>query len=443
MVKYRYLAFTMIRRFLIPFFLLILAFSAGAQERNDRFTVKLLVLGPGAPIYTWWGHTGIIIEDAMTQRSTFYDFGNFSFEEDNFYKNFLMGRLIYMSVGVPTELYLNHVLLENRELDIYTLDISQQNAAELNRLLREKIRPENRHYLYDHFEDNCSTRIRDYIDMALDGKLRDFTETEPAGTFRQQFKRFSYFNFPIDFMLSYLQGSYIDRDISQWDALYLPLELGLSLEELNQQENVISNHEKLSTAQEKFQRIAPLDQKTWPKPLYWGFGSALIYAMMFYVFHWRNTAWTIILLETGLLGTMLFLMTSFTDHHVTYHNMNLLYTSPVSLILLFLYKSRKIQIRKIFLSVWALLCLLALFTLLRDWFSTTGHHNRDTVLYFLPQYLLFAWMEWKVLKKLAAPSQKRSNFLSLYRRYGKQGSFSRSIRKYPGKYRQQIRRKSR
>lgn len=436
-IKYRYLAFIMLRRLFFIFIILIQSFSAGAEENTERYTVKLLVLGPGAPIYTWWGHTGIIIEDSLTQRSTFYDFGNFSFEE-GFYRNFLMGRLIYQAGAVPSSLYIPYVLQENRELDIYTLDISQQKAMEMHEALREKVRPENRHYLYDHFEDNCSTRIRDYLDIALDGKLRALTEIKPAGSNRRQFRRFSYFNFPIDFMLNYLQGSGIDGDISQWDALYLPSELGLALEELDQQEKIILHHEKLSTAADRFDRIIPLENPTWPKPLLWGLGFALFFALIFKLR--RNTAWTILLLITGLLGTMLFLMSNFTDHHVTYHNLNLLYCSPMSLLLLFLYKSNKRIQRRIFLAIWWLFCTLAIFTLLQNWFSAEGHNNLDTVLFFLPSYLLFGWLEWKKLQTLSI-SKRKQNYLSLYRR--RTNAFPVKYRKYPGKFKQQSRRRKR
>jgi len=414
----------------------MLPLSAGAVDNSGRYTVKLLVLGPGAPVYTWWGHTGIIIEDKMTQRSTFYDFGNFSFEEDNFYKNFIKGRLIYLCAGYPSELYIAHVLQEHRELDIYTLNISPEKAVEMNRALQEKIRPENRHYLYDHFEDNCSTRIRDYLDTALDGELRAFTENKPAGTFRQQFRRFSYFNFPMDFLLNYLQGAGIDKEISQWDAMYLPHELGLALEALDQQDGIILQHDKLSTAADKYDRIRDLNEATWPKPLLWGLGFSLLLAGIFKMR--RTKAWTILLLISGLLGTMLFLMSQFTDHHVTYHNLNLLYSSPFSLLLLFLMNSRKKTLRKLFLAFWLLLCTLALFTLLRDWFSVSGHQNGDTVLFFLPSYLLLGWMEWNALQALTVTRKKRP-YLSLYRRRTR--AFPVKYRKYPGKFKQQSRRR--
>jgi hypothetical protein len=38
--------------------------------------------------------------------------------------------------------------------------------------LRENARPENREYLYDYFRDNCSTRVRDAVDRAVGGRVR-------------------------------------------------------------------------------------------------------------------------------------------------------------------------------------------------------------------------------------------------------------------------------
>jgi len=388
------------KRFLQIFMLFVLPYaSLTAQSFSNgmqRWTVKLVVLGPGPEIYTWWGHTGLIIEDRLQESSLFYDFGNFSFEEENFYRNFLMGRLIYQAMGFPSSIYLNYASTLGRQLDVYTLNISQDKARELNRLLKEQVKPENSHYLYHHFQDNCATRIRDYLDLALDGKLKEYSSQFPAGTFRSQFRRYSHFMFPVDFMLNYLQGRFVDQPITFWDAQFLPDELGRMLQGLNEETPVILEHQVLSVADPVYDRVPATPPPIWIKSLLWGLGCTLILMLMVFQSYrkkntfWFYTAWTLELLSTGILGTVLFLMTRYTDHTVTYHNLNLLYTSPVSLVLLFILHSRRRGVQRFFRAIWTLLTLMLVFVIFRDLFSSTGHQNGGIAVFFLPSYVYMA-----------------------------------------------------
>ena len=67
-----------------------------AQPTADRLVIKLATIDPGAELTSWWGHTGLIVEDTLTGRSLFYNYGLFSFEQDNFVLNFIRGRLILL-----------------------------------------------------------------------------------------------------------------------------------------------------------------------------------------------------------------------------------------------------------------------------------------------------------------------------------------------------------
>ena len=51
-----------------------------------------------------------------------------------------------------------------------TLNLNNEEKAELIRLLQENYRPENRVYRYNFFHDNCATRPRDKIEERLQAK---------------------------------------------------------------------------------------------------------------------------------------------------------------------------------------------------------------------------------------------------------------------------------
>jgi hypothetical protein len=71
-------------RFSTMVFLLLLSSGLSfAQMQNEWETTnfKIALFGPGNPIYSWWGHIGLIVDDGPNAR--IIDYGIFSFERDN------------------------------------------------------------------------------------------------------------------------------------------------------------------------------------------------------------------------------------------------------------------------------------------------------------------------------------------------------------------------
>src|SRR5512136_833896 len=64
-------------------------------SRGEYLQIKLVTIDPGDELTMWWGHTALIVEDLRFNTSLFYNYGIFSFEQENFLKNFAMGRLIF------------------------------------------------------------------------------------------------------------------------------------------------------------------------------------------------------------------------------------------------------------------------------------------------------------------------------------------------------------
>src|SRR5262249_35029638 len=61
---------------------------------------------------------------------------------------------------------------EDRSIWLQDLNLSPEQHERLAARLRWQALPENREYDYDHFADNCTTRVRDLIDWAADGRPR-------------------------------------------------------------------------------------------------------------------------------------------------------------------------------------------------------------------------------------------------------------------------------
>jgi len=129
------------------------------EERGDDLTIKVAVMGPGDELYFWWGHIGLVIDDARTDQSRFYDYGLFSFQNDNFFYNFAFGRLWYSSGVSSSAGNIASYLHTNRDVVIYTLNLSPEKREEVRVYAEQSILPENRDYLYHHFRHNCTNPI--------------------------------------------------------------------------------------------------------------------------------------------------------------------------------------------------------------------------------------------------------------------------------------------
>src|SRR5215471_14365946 len=117
-------------------------------ERGDDLTIKVAVMGPGDELYFWWGHIALVIDDARTGQSRFYDYGLFSFENDNFFYNFAFGRLWYSSGVSSAAGNIAGYILTNRDVVLYTLNLPPEKREEVRQYAERSILPENRDYLY-------------------------------------------------------------------------------------------------------------------------------------------------------------------------------------------------------------------------------------------------------------------------------------------------------
>jgi hypothetical protein len=93
----------------------------------------------------------------------------------------------YQLAALPFEQDLLQYRAEGRGVDVQWLDLSDAQANELAAALAENAKPENAHYAYQYFDDNCSTRVRDSLDRVLDGGLRRQIEGRSHGsTYRSE-----------------------------------------------------------------------------------------------------------------------------------------------------------------------------------------------------------------------------------------------------------------
>ena len=185
-----------------------------------------MTMGPGKRVWERFGHNAIWIHDPVRGTDKAYNYGLFDLRQDNFVVRFIQGRMWYWMQGFPAQSYVELYRRANRSVWIQELEMPAASRRELQEFLEWNERPENRFYHYDYYRDNCSTRIRDALDRALGGRIQQSTSILSTGhTYRFHTRRLTV-NDPVVYTgLLLALGQPVDRAISAWEEMFLPLAL--------------------------------------------------------------------------------------------------------------------------------------------------------------------------------------------------------------------------
>jgi hypothetical protein len=185
-----------------------------------------MTIGPGKRVWERFGHNLIWINDPIRGTDQAYNYGIFDFRQQNFLLRFVQGRMWYSMQGAPAQLYLEEYQKTNRSVWVQELNIPPLARRELQQFLEWNERPENRFYHYDYYRDNCSTRVRDALDKVLGGRIRQHTAGLATGkTYRFHTLRLTANDPPTYTGLLLALGQPVDRPISAWEEMFLPLAL--------------------------------------------------------------------------------------------------------------------------------------------------------------------------------------------------------------------------
>jgi hypothetical protein len=394
--------------FLLPSFSLFAQSNSGGR-RGDDLTLKIAVIGPGDELYFWWGHIGIVIEDRVTGQSRFYDWGVFSFDNENFFVNFAFGRLLYSCTVSRAEQNYNTYIRTNRDITLYTLDLPADKKEAVLRFAEINMLPENRDYAYHHFRDNCATRIRDILDMALDGRFKaEYGQASGRYTFRQHVRCHTWFNPFIDWILNFWMGQDIDKPITVWDEMFLPSEIALRISDFSHPggKPLVSAIETINRSRGR-PAVLEIPPRQWPRALFTSFLLSAIIAFFYFFLQKRKGAVVFLGIANALLGlffgiagSMLFFLSLFTDHDYTYHNSNLFFVNPLFLaaiplgLFLAFSKSGKKRLvsNRLLMILWAYVFLGGVFSIAIKLSPVFSQQNQVTQALLLPLALTMVFI---------------------------------------------------
>lgn len=206
--------------------------AAGAAEPPE-LEVTLITVEPGALYWQRFGHNAILLRVPGAADSVSYNFGYFDFAQQDFLMRFLRGRMLYMAVALEGDSDIAGYLADGRRVWLQRLRLPPAGVAVLADHLQQHVRPENRDYRYDYYTINCSTKVRDALDLALGGALKRATEHRSHGWSYRRYTRAYAQGVPWLYLGTDLAlGQAVDRPLSIWEEAFIPGELKRQIGEL-------------------------------------------------------------------------------------------------------------------------------------------------------------------------------------------------------------------
>ncbi|NND43845.1 MAG: DUF4105 domain-containing protein [Xanthomonadales bacterium] len=343
----------------------------------------LVTYGPGEIYWQRFGHNAIWLREPDGELDHVFNFGYFDFRQEAFLKRFVMGRMLYFSAAQPALREFAQYQREQRSISVQPLNLAPAQYRRLRDHLVRQVQPEHRDYLYDYYLDNCSTRIRDALDVALDGAFASRWSAQPAGqNFRDHTRRSVASDFWYYLGLEAGLGRPVDRDISAWDEMFLPAKVAHYAAQHTSSGVPLTGpaHAVYAGA------VAPPPDEpgfSWWRYLAAGLGLLLFFALLAraagpVMAEGAALAWLLISASNGVLLAFLWWAT---DHAAAAQNFNILLFNPLFLLGLLPPLRRPV----------AWLMLLGLGVAALQGAFPGGQYNLDVVAFVAPLHLAGAW----------------------------------------------------
>jgi hypothetical protein len=205
----------------------VLPLLAGAEPH-----IELVTMGQAPELFHRYGHAALcIVAPDQPELSLCFNYGTTNFESPphEIGWKFLRGTSRFW---VSTQTYADMLDLyryQDRTIWVQRLPFSPEQVSRMIGLLKNDLKEENRSYRYHHFDDNCTTRLRDHIDRVTDGTLQEGSQRGAGTSFREMGRRGIAEHTGLLATSLFLLGRRLDREITLWEAMFHPDQLRVSV----------------------------------------------------------------------------------------------------------------------------------------------------------------------------------------------------------------------
>jgi len=197
--------------------------ARGQPAHEGPARIELYTMGPGNDLFESFGHGTLCVINDKYPSGACYNYGTTDFRDPvRLVWNFLRGRARFWVSRMPLPLMISAYSEQDRTIYRQAIPLSGDAAEQLAAMLENDTRPENKYYVYNHYVENCTTRLRDYLNIASNGELAQGADVPTGQTWRDVTLR----GFAIDIRLlvgmEFLVGRAVDTRMTLWNAMFLP-----------------------------------------------------------------------------------------------------------------------------------------------------------------------------------------------------------------------------
>ncbi|MEO8704804.1 MAG: DUF4105 domain-containing protein [Kofleriaceae bacterium] len=194
-----------------------------AFARNEP-VIELMTMGIGALMWERHGHIALCVRYPHPEDDICFNYGIGDFHEPGKMAwGFFRGTKSFWA-GKQEVLELMQIYAgRDRTVWAQPIPLTLEQKTKVIQKLESDILEQNRYYAYDHFWDNCTTRVRDILDDVTDHALR--TMPEEAGddrTFRD-LARDGFWGMRLPLLITDIaMGRITDQVPTYWERMFLP-----------------------------------------------------------------------------------------------------------------------------------------------------------------------------------------------------------------------------
>ncbi len=194
--------------------------------------IVVLTFGTGERIFERFGHAAICLRYAEEGREAVcFNYGVTNFEAiDALVWGFLRGHQKFWLEPDSWSMTLGYYEAEDRDIWEQVLPLTSDQARAIEHKLLYDLDGAHRFYDYDHFFDNCTTRVRDLVNNAVHDALYATTQAKFSLTYRQMALRGIAEYPPLTALTDFIVGRSLDDTPTHWQAMFLPDMLRTELE---------------------------------------------------------------------------------------------------------------------------------------------------------------------------------------------------------------------
>lgn len=325
------------KRILIVFLLVPFLSIGQSFQLSEHAEISVITCGPyQGELYSAFGHSAFRVHDPINQYDAAYNYGVFNFNQPNFYLNFARGYLYYQLGVYDYPSFENAYIAYDRYVHEQVLNLTPDQKQKMFDYLQWNALPENQHYRYDYFYNNCATKMRDVVvhilgdDIRFDGSYitTDYSIRELTDIY---LKKQPWGDLGIDICL----GLPMDKDATPYEYMFLPdyVESGFDHAFIRRDGGEVPAVKTKNIIFDSREQVASRRLYT-PLIVFIIFFLGALFLTYRDLRTGRLTKWFDVLLfgVTGTIGVLLFYLWVFTDHNAAANNLNIIWALPLHLV---------------------------------------------------------------------------------------------------------------